>query len=62
MTTDVCYDNVLIKGMKMPEDCTKCFAGVFGFCYVAPPDVSPKCPTKGRPKWCPMLEAWPRWD
>ena len=50
---------VIIQGMKMPESCRECFVGVFGFCYVAPPDANPKCPNDGRAEWCPMLEAWP---
>ena len=49
----------IIEGMRLPQSCRECLFGVFGFCYVAPDGVVPKCPKKGRAKWCPMKEAKP---
>lgn len=55
--------SVLIKGMKMPENCIKCPMQFGGWCYAAPPEIDERvAPTvdeaveKGRPKWCPLVD------
>lgn len=53
------WDNVLIIGMKLPDSCKACFAGVFGFCYLAPEGTDAKIAEEGRAEWCPMREANP---
>lgn len=56
--------SILIKGMKMPENCIKCPMQFGGMCYVMPAevDVSRVAPTveeawkQGKPDWCPLVE------
>jgi len=56
--------SVLIKGMRMPENCIKCPMQFGGMCYVMPADVdeSRVAPTveaawkQGKPDWCPLIE------
>ena len=56
--------SILIKGMRMPENCIKCPMQFGGMCYVMPADVdeSRVAPTveaawkQGKPDWCPLVE------
>ena len=56
--------SILIKSMKMPENCIKCQMQFGGMCYVMPADVdeSRVAPTveealkQGKPDWCPLVE------
>ena len=56
--------SVLIKGMRMPENCIQCPMQFGGMCYVMPADVdeSRVAPTveaawkQGEPDWCPLIE------
>jgi hypothetical protein len=56
--------SILIKGMRMPENCIKCPMQFGGMCYVMPAEVdeSRVAPTveeawkKGKPDWCPLVE------
>lgn len=57
--------SVLIKGMRMPENCIKCPMQFGGMCYVMPAEVdeSRVAPTveealkQGKPDWCPLIEV-----
>lgn len=57
--------SILIKGMRMPENCIKCPMQFGGMCYVMPADVdeSRVAPTveealkQGKPDWCPLVEV-----
>ena len=57
--------SILIKGMRMPENCIKCPMQFGGMCYVMPADVdeSRVAPTveeavkQGKPEWCPLVEV-----
>ena len=56
--------SILIKGMRMPENCIKCPMQSGGMCYVMPAEVdeSRVAPTveealkQGKPDWCPLVE------
>ena len=56
--------SILIKGMRMPENCIKCPMQFGGMCYVMPAEVdeSRVAPTveeawkQGKPDWCPLVE------
>ena len=56
--------SILIKGMRMPENCIKCPMQFGGICYVMPAEVdeSRVAPTveealkQGKPDWCPLIE------
>ena len=56
--------SILIKGMKMPENCIKCPMQFGGMCYVMPAEVeeSRVAPTvedawkQGKPDFCPLVE------
>lgn len=55
--------SVLIKGMKIPENCIKCPMQFGGWCYAAPPEIDERvAPTvdeaveKGKPEWCPLVD------
>ena len=56
--------SVLIKGMRMPENCIKCPMQFGGMCYVMPAEVDEGrvAPTveeawkQGKPDWCPLIE------
>ena len=55
--------SVLIKGMKMPENCIKCPMQFGGWCYAAPPEIDERvAPTvdeaaeQGKPEWCPLVD------
>ena len=56
--------SILIKGMRMPENCIKCPMQFGGMCYVMPAEVdeSRVAPTveeawkQGKPDWCPLIE------
>ena len=60
--------SVIVRGMKMPENCLRCPMQFGGMCYVQPEwvDDARVAPTvdeaaeQGRPKWCPLFEvkAW----
>jgi hypothetical protein len=54
--------SVLVKGMKMPENCIKCPLQFGGWCYVSPPEIDERvAPTvdeaweQGKPDWCPLV-------
>ena len=57
--------SILIKDMKMPENCIKCPMQFGGMCYVMPAEVdeSRVAPTveealkQGKPDWCPLVEV-----
>ena len=56
--------SVLIKGMKMPENCLNCPMQFGGWCYVAPAEIDERvAPTvdeaweQGKPDWCPLVEV-----
>ena len=56
--------SVLIKCMRMPENCIKCPMQFGGMCYVMPAEVDEGrvAPTveeawkQGKPDWCPLIE------
>lgn len=56
--------SILIKGMRMPENCIECPMQFGGMCYVMPAEVdeSRVAPTveealeQGKPDWCPLVE------
>lgn len=55
--------SVVVKGMRMPENCIKCPLQFGGWCYAAPPEIDERvAPTvdeaveQGKPKWCPLVE------
>jgi len=55
--------SVLIKGMKMPENCIACPMQFGGWCYVSPPEIDERvAPTvdeaaeQGKPEWCPLVD------
>ena len=56
--------SVLIKGMRMPENCIKCPMQFGGMCCVMPAEVDEGrvAPTveeawkQGKPDWCPLVE------
>ena len=54
--------SVVVKGMRMPENCIKCPMQFGGWCYVAPPEIDERvAPTvdeaweQGKPEWCPLI-------
>lgn len=57
--------SVIVRGMKMPENCLKCPMQFGGMCYVQPAwvDEARVAPTveeaweQGKPKWCPLFEV-----
>ena len=57
--------SILIKGMRIPENCIKCPMQFGGMCYVMPAEVdeSRVAPTveaaqkQGKPTWCPLVEV-----
>ena len=56
--------SVIVRDMKMPENCIKCPMQFGGMCYVQPAwvDDARVAPTvdeaikQGKPKWCPLFE------
>lgn len=55
--------SVVIKGMRMPENCIKCPLQFGGWCYVSPPEIDERvAPTvdeaaeQGKPEWCPLVD------
>lgn len=56
--------NILIKGMRMPENCIECPMQFGGMCYVMPADVDEsrvastveEALKQGKPDWCPLVE------
>ena len=56
--------SIVVRGMKMPENCIKSPMQFGGMCYVQPEwvDESRVAPTpgeaviQGRPSWCPLFE------
>ena len=55
--------SVVVKGMRMPENCIKCPLQFGGWCYVAPPEIDERvAPTvdeaveQGKPEWCPLVD------
>ena len=56
--------SVIVRGMKMPENCIACPMQFGGWCYVAPPEIDERvAPTvdeaaeQGKTKWCPLVEV-----
>lgn len=54
--------SVIVKGMKMPENCIKCPLQFGGWCYASPPEIDERvAPTvdeaweQGKPDWCPLV-------
>ena len=55
--------SVVVRGMRMPENCIKCPLQFGGWCYAAPPEIDERvAPTvdeaveKGKPEWCPLVD------
>ena len=48
--------SVIVKGMKMPDNCHVCGFCFGGLCFAPPPEIDEMCPDAGRPDWCPMVE------
>ena len=56
--------SIIVKGIKMPENCLKCPMQFGGFCSVQPPEIDEArvAPTvdeaweQGKPEWCPLTE------
>ena len=48
--------SVLVRGMKMPNDCPSCYLQYDGYCDVADKDVYDYCDEGKRPDWCPLIE------
>lgn len=55
--------SVVVKWMRMPENCIKCPLQFGGWCYVAPPEIDERvAPTvdeaveQGKPEWCPLVD------
>ena len=55
--------SVVVKGMKMPENCLKCPMQFGGWCYAAPPEIDERVAStvdeaveKGKPEWCPLVD------
>ena len=55
--------SVVVKGMRIPENCIRCPMQFGGWCYAAPPEIDERvAPTvdeaveKGKPEWCPLVD------
>ena len=55
--------SVVVKGMRIPENCIRCPMQFGGLCYVAPPEIDERvAPTvdeaveQGKPEWCPLVD------
>ena len=55
--------SVVVKGMRIPENCIRCPMQFGGWCYVAPSEIDERvAPTvdeaveKGKPEWCPLVD------
>ena len=49
--------SVLIKGMKMPDNCESCaFESGFGFCLAKSDNFCGYTNAHKRPEWCPLVE------
>lgn len=55
--------SVVVKGMKMPENCIACPMQFGGWCYAALPEIDERvAPTvdeaveQGKPDWCPLVD------
>ena len=56
--------DLLIKGMKMPQNCDECSLAKMesefhGICTAIHNDVCYVYPDKGKPDWCPLAELEP---
>ena len=50
--------SVLIKGMKMPDNCESCaFESGFGFCLAKSDNFCGYTNVYKRPDWCPLIEV-----
>ena len=50
--------SVLIRGMKMPDNCESCaFATGFGFCLAKSDNFCGYTNDRKRPEWCPLVEV-----
>ena len=50
--------SVLIKGMKMPDNCESCaFESGFGFCLAKSDNFCGYTNYRKRPDWCPLVEV-----
>ena len=55
--------SVVVKGMRMPENCIACPMQFGGWCYAALPEIDERvAPTvdeaveQGKPDWCPLVD------
>jgi hypothetical protein len=55
--------SIIVKGMRIPENCIKCPLQFGGWCYVSPPEIDERvAPTvdeaveQGKPEWCPLVD------
>ena len=55
--------SIIVKGLRMPENCIACPMQFGGWCYAAPPEIDERvAPTvdeaveKGKPEWCPLVD------
>lgn len=49
--------SVLIKGMEIPKTCFDCIACVSGWCEATDKSLKYETITRGKPKWCPLVEV-----
>lgn len=54
--------SIIVKGMKMPENCIKCPLQFGGWCYASPTEIDERvAPTvdeaweQVKPDWCPLV-------
>lgn len=48
--------SVIIQGMSMPENCAGCALYIEGACYATGVREEIRCPEKGRPSDCELVE------
>jgi hypothetical protein len=55
--------SIIVKGMRIPDNCIKCPLQFGGWCYVSPPEIDERvAPTvdeaveRGKPEWCPLVD------
>jgi hypothetical protein len=55
--------SIIVKGMRIPDNCIKCPMQFGGWCYVAPQEIDERvAPTvdeaveHGKPEWCPLVD------
>ena len=50
--------SVLIRGMKIPDNCKSCaFSTGFGFCLAKSDNFCGYTNDRKRPEWCPLVEV-----